>query len=99
MEGTSMTTKTPLSETTMANHNAADWYEALRQTRPRTRQDLQHYVKAFLDVAVPDQRICPGHSSPMDYLWYSFSGAGGSTGSCPVRNADAVVWANRAGGK
>lgn len=52
---------------------AAGLYEALRYARPETKQDLRNYVKVFLDVEVPDVRICPDHSSPMDYLWHSFA--------------------------
>lgn len=52
---------------------AAQVYEALRRTRPATKADLRNYVKVFLGVDVPDRRICPDHSSPMDYLWNSFS--------------------------
>ena len=82
---------------------------ALRRTRPRTKKDLRNYVKVFLGLDIPNQRICPEHNSPMDYLWHSFAadftdgqdstfsrhtcGAGSRT------NADAIVWANRAGGK
>jgi hypothetical protein len=97
-----MTKTASLSEEVMVSHDATsapDLYEALRRTRPQTRQDLQNYVRVFLDVGVPDRRICPGHSSPMDYLWHSFAGPDGSTAKHPGRNADAVVWANRAGGK
>ncbi len=56
---------------------AEDVYEALRHSRPRTRADLKNYVKVFLGVEVPDRRICPDHSSPMDYLWHSFAMDGG----------------------
>ena len=45
----------------------------LRRSRPGTREDLRNYIKVFLGVDVPDRRICPDHSSPMDYLWHSFS--------------------------
>jgi len=84
-------------------------FSALRRTRPRTKRDLKNYVKVFLGIDIPDKRICCEHNSPMDYLWHSFSadftdgqdstfsrhtcGAGSRT------NADAIVWANRAGGK
>jgi hypothetical protein len=47
--------------------------ETLRYLRPTTRAQLRDYVKTFLDVEVPDRRICPDHSSPMDYLWHSFA--------------------------
>jgi hypothetical protein len=53
-------------------------------------------VKVFLGIDVPDKRICPHHKRPMDYLWHCFS----ADFSGKVRpNADAIVWANRAGGK
>ena len=62
-----------------ANHDsptlikARSVYETLRRFRPRSRQDLKNYVKVFLGIDVPDVRICPEHSSPMDYLWHSFA--------------------------
>lgn len=87
----------------------------LRQTRPGAREDLKNYVKVFLGVDVPDVRICPGHSSPMDYLWHCFSMDEGllmkDDSDCPPsapnhpssinnhQSGDAIVWANRAGGK
>jgi len=68
-------------------------YSALRVRRPNCREELRNYVKAFLGINVPDKSICRGHSSPMDYLWHSFSeGAKADSG-------DVVVWANRGGGK
>lgn len=77
---------------------AAYVYSQLRQAPPRTILDLKNYVKAFLGVDLPDKRICPNHHSPLDYLWHSFS-----ADSVPrirnTQNADAIVWANRAGGK
>jgi len=48
-------------------------YSALRQTLPTTRRDLRNYVRVFLGIDVPNQQICPGHNSPMDYLWHTFS--------------------------
>jgi hypothetical protein len=125
-------------ETTQSRDTAkaAQLYEALRRTRPRTKEDLRNYVKVFLGVDVPDLRICPEHSSPMDYLWHSFADdspqhrvartnlfvrglsddpdqhnehrqtslAVPPKAELPhepqvVATADAVVWANRAGGK
>jgi hypothetical protein len=69
-------------------------YSALKGIRPETREDLANYVKVFCGIEVPDRSICSGHSSPMDYLCYSF--LGDFSGRV---NADAVVWANRGGGK
>ncbi|MCP4593332.1 MAG: hypothetical protein GY842_21565 [bacterium] len=80
-------------------------YDMLRRSRPRSRADLKRYVKIFLGIDVPDVKLCPDHSSPMDYLWRSFN-VDFDDGSCRTNrtdgtysNADCIVWANRAGGK
>jgi len=98
-----------MSQTNLSEHGtveasdiqkAASVYEALRRTRPAKRQDLKNYVKVFLGIDIPDKRICPEHNAPMDYLWHSFSCD--FTRAATVRersSADAVVWANRTGGK
>ncbi len=71
-------------------------YAGLQRSRPTTKRDLRNYVKVFLGIDVPDKRICGGHNSPMDYLWHSFSV---DFEGHRAANADAVVWANRTGGK
>lgn len=73
-----------------------DVYSALRGVRLESRGDLGNYVKVLLGIDVPDRKICSEHDSPMDYLWYSFSGDFEAERRV---NADAVVWANRGGGK
>jgi hypothetical protein len=94
---------------------AADAQETLRRSRPMTKEDLRNYVKVLLGVDVPDRRICPEHDSPLDYLWHSFAidygswirddsesppaAANHSSSIIYYPSADAVVWANRAGGK
>ena len=91
-----------LSQTSTDLERAARIYSELRRTRPATKHDLKNYVKVFLGINVPDKRICIDHSSPMDYLWHSFSAdaARASHSRCKRSpNADAVIWANRAGGK
>lgn len=75
---------------------AADIYSALRSQQPVTRDGLKNYVKVFAGVDVPDAQLCDGHSSPMDYLWHCYSTD--LVGSDRI-NGDAVVWANRGGGK
>ncbi len=75
---------------------AAEVYSRLRRMRPESKQDLKNYVKVFLDIDIPDKRICTGHNSPMDYLWHSFSA---DFAANKPTNADAIVWANRGGGK
>ncbi|MGD8500379.1 MAG: hypothetical protein PVJ86_07010, partial [Phycisphaerales bacterium] len=84
------------SQTSSDIERAACLYSELRQARPSTKRDLENYVKVFLGIDVPDKKICPEHNSPMDYLWHSFS-ADFATAKRP--NADAIIWANRAGGK
>ncbi len=66
-------TQTTFSQTSTDIEKAAHIYAELRRTRPGTKHDLKNYVKVFLGIDVPDKRICPDHSSPMDYLWHSFS--------------------------
>jgi hypothetical protein len=79
---------------------AAQFYSELRRTPPSTRRDLRNYVKVFLGMDVPDKRICPGHNSPMDYLWDRFT-VDIRCAPDPQRwaTSDIIVWANRAGGK
>jgi len=48
--------------------------EALRVRRPRGREELAAYVRAFLGLRVPGRRVCEGHDSPMDYLAYAVLG-------------------------
>ena len=83
---------------------ATQIYSALRWTWPASRQDLRNYVKVFLGIDVPDKAICPEHNSPVDYLWHTFSAdfpGLRATGreQRATKNADAIIWANRAGGK
>ncbi|MBE0535057.1 MAG: hypothetical protein IH624_05250, partial [Phycisphaerae bacterium] len=79
-------------------------YSALRGAVPADRRGLRNYVKVFLNVHVPDVRVCAGHASPMDYLWHAWHvdiglrGGAAGAGAGAV-NGDAVIWANRGGGK
>ena len=78
------------------NHQTASQdYEQLRLRRPTTREHLREYVTTFLDVNVPDVRMCDDHVAPMDYLWHAFN----ADFAADASNGDAVVWANRSGGK
>jgi len=79
---------------------------------PVTRGDIKNYIKVYLGVDIPDKRVCKGHNSPMEYLWHSYftepstwfddahhrSLRAGFAAERPA-NGDAIVWANRAGGK
>ena len=100
-------------ETCSDLQRAARLYTELRHRPPETRGDLKNYVKAFLGIDVPDKRICPDHSSPMDYLWHSHAmdlqlptdelrfqiPSHQLTIADRQSNTGAIVWANRAGGK
>ena len=89
-------TQLTFPETRSDMERAAHIYAELRRTEPVTKLDLKNYVKVFLGIDVPDKRICSEHQSPMDYLWYTFC----ESNSVPrAVNRDAIVWANRAGGK
>jgi hypothetical protein len=79
-------------------NKAADLDEAACHVRPTTKDELRNYIRSFLDIDVPDRRICPDHRSPMDYLWHTFSGDSPQAGG-RLTTADAIVWANRGGGK
>lgn len=68
----------------------------LREKRPKTKKRLKHYVEAFFDVKIQDRVLTEGHSSPMDYLWYSFNL---DFLEKKRSNGDCVVWASRGGGK
>ncbi len=76
--------------------SALHLYSNLRCSRPINKSDLRSYVRVFLNIDVPDKKICAEHNSPMEYLWHSFAA---DFGRQIKGNADCVVWANRSGGK
>lgn len=63
--------------------------EALCRVPPRNRQQLRGWICAALGIHVPDRPRCVDHQVPMDYLEHAFF----------ERPGDALVWANRGGGK
>ena len=74
---------------------AVEVFGRLRDIKPVTKQDLKNYVSVFLGIDVPEKALCPGHNSPIDYLWHAYSADSGAG----LPSADAIVWANRGGGK
>ncbi|MFH1614668.1 MAG: hypothetical protein ABIG61_06265 [Planctomycetota bacterium] len=89
-------TKEPLKLDGVDKDRAIQIYSVLREKWPNTRTDLHNYLKVFLDVDVPDQSICAEHKSPMDYLCHCFFS---DFDKSDRGNNDAVIWANRGGGK
>jgi hypothetical protein len=67
-----------------------------KKIRPKSKKQLQEYFQTYLDFEVPAVAVCDDHKSPLDYAWYAFNSD--YTKPAPL-NADAVVWANRGGGK
>lgn len=57
--------------------------------RPRDRAELFGWVQCVLGVDVPHAPVCDHHAGPLDYLEHVFF----------ERPGDALVWANRGGGK
>jgi len=70
--------------------------EDLRFVLPRSRGHLRDYIRYFFGVEVPDYVVTDGHSSAMDYIWDTFNA---DFLKKPRVSADAIVWANRGGGK
>jgi hypothetical protein len=68
-------------------------------SHPRTREELKQFVHDNLDIRVPDQPICPGHRSPMDYLWHTWRTDDPVHRPAGQISGDCIVWANRGGGK
>ncbi len=68
----------------------------LKYHRPLTKVHLKEYVNFFFHVLLPSRIYTPGHSTPLDYLWYTFNA---DFLKIPRDNSDCVVWANRGGGK
>ncbi|MCW5774939.1 MAG: hypothetical protein KIS87_00645 [Phycisphaeraceae bacterium] len=66
---------------------------------PRTPDDLERSLRVLAGVSVPRRALTPGHSAPFDYLAHAFFEGAPSLGEPPVAPPDAVVWANRGGGK
>ncbi|MBM4025157.1 MAG: hypothetical protein FJ280_07065 [Planctomycetes bacterium] len=71
-------------------------YAAVRRERLGTKAALRAYVRETLGLTVADQAVCPDHDSPLDYLWHSVARDFRRRRPGP---GDALVWANRGGGK
>jgi len=71
--------------------------ERLTTLRPRNADQLHRFVRVAMGLAVPRQPIVPGNTAPFEYLLNAyFEDQGEEPG---YDSYDAVVWANRGGGK
>ncbi len=61
----------------------------IRESRPKTRADLEHWLQSFVGVRLPREPVCRGHQSPGDYFASLFFD----------RPALALVLGPRGGGK
>ena len=68
--------------------------EQIESLRPHTSDQLHRFVEVVLNLYVPRRAIVEGHAAPYDYLEYSYFEVQKGSGV-----GDAVVWANRGGGK
>ncbi len=66
---------------------------------PRTPAELERSLRTLAGVSVPRRALTPGHSAPFDYLAHTFFEGAPALGESPLAPPDAVVWANRGGGK
>ena len=80
----------------MKKTKISDIFEGLRAKRPASVRQMRNYISAYFDVKIPHQVITTGHSSPIEYMWYSFNI---DFKKERMPQADCVVWACRGGGK
>ncbi|MEM1330396.1 MAG: hypothetical protein AAGG07_07530 [Planctomycetota bacterium] len=83
-----------------SNGKAVVEHDGLRT--PRTGEELAAWVRDHLSVEVSARALLDGHAAPLDYIaWSFFEGCDGfeDEGQSERSSADAVVWANRGGGK
>lgn len=66
---------------------------ALRAGRPRDADTLHAWLGETLQLTIPRVPLVPGSDAPFDYLVHTFFDGG------DAQRRDAVVWANRGGGK
>ncbi len=73
-----------------------DCHELIK-LEPKTPRQLHRFTQAALGMVVPRIPLVPGSSAPFDYLTHTFFEPDPSGNN--AINKDAVVWANRGGGK
>lgn len=88
-----MAKRQPPSE--IAQHRMA----AIAHLRPRSVQQLQRLVERAFGLRMLSQVVTPGNHAPLTYLAHSFFEPGMAGCPDPQAPRDAIVWANRGGGK
>ena len=85
----------------LRRRHETDRLAQLRALMPRDPWQLQRFVDRLLGLHVNDQPIMPGSASPLSYLVHSFFGDvwRGVGPMHQVDGGDALLWANRGGGK
>ncbi|MCG3180566.1 MAG: hypothetical protein BIFFINMI_02928 [Phycisphaerae bacterium] len=71
------------------DNEASEQRARILAIRPKNSEVLGRWLHRVFDLHVPGEAFCEHHCAPMDYLWAAYSQA----------FTDAVVWANRGGGK
>lgn len=68
---------------------------------PPTADALHRWIRRHLGVSLARSPLVPGHAAPFDYVAHAFFEAGALLDAPPADPPalDAVVWANRGGGK
>lgn len=69
--------------------------DEIKDERPHDRDELRAWLAREFGITVSDVALVGGNCSPLDYLAWSFFEESRAEGGPP----DAVVWANRGGGK
>jgi hypothetical protein len=89
-----------MEQTQLTETVSADLTDMPIDAAPQSREALKAYLRQHLGYGVPDRRLCDGHSSPLDYLWHTYScDLAGLVRAEKFINGDCLVWANRGGGK
>ncbi len=80
-----------------AKHPPVKTITQLQALEPTNDSELHRFVQYAFGLNVPRRPIIEGNTAPFDYLSHAYFEPTPSLGHNPTR--DAVVWANRGGGK
>jgi len=69
------------------------------QKPPRTPDQLHAWIREHLELDLPREAVIDGHAAPFSYIAWTFFGSPAPKPDDLPGVPDAVVWANRGGGK